>query len=167
MILMVKGIRSNRAEKAPHQTEGRVQSVSTVEKRGICSIPAQLGIAEQIGIEDERNWEYLEGLQDANIKFSLKRHLQFWKDNLDPSSFVLNVLSHGYILPLTGTPPPMYAKNNRSSLRSRKFVKGAIGELIRGGLVTESPLLQPANSIRKREVAVGHRFAPREWLRKK
>ena len=48
-----------------------------------------------------------------------------------------NVLKHGYILPLSSTPPFFYAKNNQSSLRNQDFVEDAIENLSKGGLIKE------------------------------
>ena len=39
---------------------------------------------------------------------------------------MLNVISHGYTLPLNTQPPPFFAKNNSSSLRNRDFVESEI-----------------------------------------
>ena len=86
---------------------------------------------------DHRDWEYLQGSACVNIKFSLKRHFVFWEETLRPSSFVLNVLRQGYVLPLKSTPPSFHAKNNKSSLQNGQFVAEAIGELLKGGLVLE------------------------------
>ena len=111
-------------------------SVTAVEERVTYSTSVQTGSTED-DIENRRDWEYLAGPGNVNIKHSLKRHLAFWKQNLKPSSFVLNVLSQGYILPLTAVPPKFYAENNKSSLKHREFVEGAIKDLLKGGLVAE------------------------------
>ena len=87
------------------------------------------------GTNLERNWEYLEGTSCVNIKFSLKNHLSFWENNLQPSSFVYNVLQHGYILPFNSIPPPIEVKNNKSSLRHKDFVGEALEELENQGLI--------------------------------
>ena len=50
---------------------------------------------------------------------------------------MLNVISQGYIMPFTATPPPFYAKNNRSSLQHGISVEGAINALVMGGLAVE------------------------------
>ena len=84
-----------------------------------------------------RDWEYGEGTICKGLKFSLKRNLAFWENKLNPSSFVFNVISQGYILPLKSTPPTFQAKNNKSCHEHKKFADGAIRELIEGGLVTE------------------------------
>ena len=71
------------------------------------------------------------------IKGRLKQHLDFWQYNLKASSFVLNIIEHGYILPFLNFPPPFHAKNNASSLRNRKFVDKAITDLLDKGMIEE------------------------------
>ena len=115
------------------QSEGR--SVIYAGERGTCNgrVPADTTGDDAY----QRDWEYSEETNCVNIKYSLRRHVHFWEKVLKPSSFVLNVVKHGYILPLVAEPPMFYAKNNRSSLRYRKFVEGAIGDLEKGGLIKE------------------------------
>ena len=110
------------------------QFVTTVEDWGISShfVPTNL--------EDERVWEFSEKNMDTNgIKFSLRNNIDFWKKQLKPSSFVLNVIEKGYILPFTQDPPAFYAENNRSSLRNKTFVEKAISELLENNFIVELP----------------------------
>ena len=76
----------------------------------------------------------------SSVKGRLKEHLYFWKNNLEASSFVLNIINHGYILPFSSVPPPFYAKNNLSSLKHHDFVDKAILELVGKRLVKEVSL---------------------------
>ena len=123
------------AETGGAQNEGRVQSVFYAEEKGTCSgrVPADTTGDEMY----QRDWEYSEETICVYIKHSLRRHIYFWEKVLKPSSFVLSVVKHGYILPLMAEPPKFCAKNNRSSVRYRKFVEGAIGDLEKGGLIKE------------------------------
>ena len=79
--------------------------------------------------------------QECNVKGSLRANLAFWEENLKPSSFVLNVVKHGYVLPLIGVPPIFYAKN-MSAVKHADFVSEAIESLLQKGLLEE--LLGPA-----------------------
>ena len=47
-----------------------------------------------------RHREFMGG-DPGNIKFSLRESIVFWDQGLYSSSFVLNILHHGYLLPLT------------------------------------------------------------------
>ena len=117
------------------RSEERAQFATYAVERGTCNGRAPVDTTE--GEAHQRDWEYSDKTDCINIKHSLKRHFCFWEKVLKPSSFVLNVVKHGYILPLTAVPPTFYAKNNRSSIRHKKFVEGAIGELEKGGLIKE------------------------------
>ena len=57
-------------------------------------------------------------------------------------AFCINVLEHGYVLPLTSIPTPFIAKNNQSALKYPVFVDEAIKELLKYGYIEE--LSQPA-----------------------
>ena len=70
-------------------------------------------------------------------KFSLRNNIVFWETNLNASSFVLNVLRQGYIIPFTSPPPAFYARNNGSAMRNPDFVSGAIDELLSEKFITE------------------------------
>ena len=116
-----------------------------MEKRDTSCIHALSSTVDESAVAegegDIRQWEVAEG-EDCNVKFSLKSNVEFWEEHLKPSQFVLNVIRHGYLLPLTKIPTPFYAKNNKSALRHPKFVGEAIENLLKGGLVEE--LSRPA-----------------------
>ena len=65
---------------------------------------------------DHHKFDYSQN-QNCCVKFSLRNHIDFWENHLKPSSFVLNVLRYGYLLPFTWMPTPFYAENP-------DFVKG-------------------------------------------
>ena len=93
----------------------------------------------------DKNVDGLQTCTDSNeigVKGSLKQNLSFRKESIKPSPFVLNVLEHGYVLPLTSIPPPFIAKNNQSALKYPVFVDEAIKELLKYGYIEE--LSEPA-----------------------
>ena len=93
----------------------------------------------------DKNVDGLQTCTDSNeigVKGSLNRNLIFRKESIKPSPFVLNVLEHGYVLPLTSIPPPFIAKNNQSALKYPVFVDEAIKELLKYGYIEE--LSEPA-----------------------
>ncbi len=61
----------------------------------------------------------------------------FWLNELEPSSFIQNVILHKYSLPFHTPCPPFAAKNNASSRKNYDFVVGAIDELVRKKCVIE------------------------------
>ena len=56
----------------------------------------------------------------VNVRGNLPRYLDFWK-RIGTSSFILNVIERGYMLPFVSFPEPAAFKNNRSSLSHAQF----------------------------------------------
>ena len=75
--------------------------------------------------------------EQISKKFALKRNFLFWKNYLKASSFVLNVLNNGYIIPFHYPPTKFCAKNNASALRNKQFVTDEIEKLSNKGFVAE------------------------------
>ena len=88
-----------------------------------------------------RHWVFAEG-DCGGVKFSLRSNISFWEENLNPSHFVLNVLKHGYLLPLKQKSPSYFAQNNHSALKHATFVQNTIETLLSHGFIEE--LLTPA-----------------------
>ena len=84
----------------------------------------------------DRHWDYEEG-QPPFRAGSVRRHFEFWENELKPSNFVLNVIKFGYFLPFAELPPPSIERNNKSSLRHPQFVKDSIHQLLESGCVRE------------------------------
>ena len=87
-------------------------------------------------ILDERNWDLEEG-KNVFVVGKITENIQFWRDELGASDFVLSVLEHGYFLPFTEHPPPATERNNKSSLRNGKFVEDSIEQLLLSGCIRE------------------------------
>ena len=68
---------------------------------------------------------------------NIANHIEFWRDELKASNFVLNVLKFGYYLPFTSLPPPSIEKNNQSSLRHPDFVSQSIAKLLKFKCIKE------------------------------
>ena len=112
-------------------------SVINVEKRDISSIIVLSDSGDDIEYR-QRRCEFIEG-ENCTIKYSLRDHVNFWEKCLKPSSFVLNILRHGYIVPFTQHPPRFYAENNKSAFKHSQFVGRAIEKLLTSGFVEELP----------------------------
>ena len=52
----------------------------------------------------------------ASVQGMLKAHSEFWITELDPSSFVKDIVLHGYRLPLLTVPDPIFRLNHVSVL---------------------------------------------------
>ena len=62
------------------------------------------------------------------VKDNLKNHIFFWRSRLDASSFVLDTIEKGYVIPFIDHPLSMYKGNNRSALSNAEFVNEAANE---------------------------------------
>ena len=114
--------------------------VFVVAEKGISNLGVRLNSNTDFELS-RRHWDFAEG-DGGGVKFSLRSNISFWEENLNPSYFVLNVLKHGYLLPLKQKPPSYFAQNNHSALKNATFVQNAIETLLSHGLIEE--LLTPA-----------------------
>ena len=78
-------------------------------------------------------------LECKGVKGNLKNHIFFWRSRLDASSFVLDTIEKGYVIPFIDHPPSMYKGNNRSALSNAEFVNEAVNELVSLGCVVQVP----------------------------
>ena len=52
----------------------------------------------------------------TQVKGRLRERLSFWIEELNASAFVLDVIEHGYVLPLKSEPVPFMGENQASAL---------------------------------------------------
>ena len=67
----------------------------------------------------DQDYEFESPILDTVSPFyvgSLKKNFSFWSDTLKANSFVLNVISSGYLIPFFESPPSVYLKNNCSAI---------------------------------------------------
>ena len=79
---------------------------------------------------------------NGSVQGRIAFHSQWWFNNLELSSLVLDVLESGYKIPFKSTPLPSVIKNNRSSLDNSKFVCKAINEVVlpkRSNMLLDGP----------------------------
>ena len=74
-----------------------------------------------------------------SVQGRLKSHAKFWLDELDPSSFVKEIVSQGYRIPFIRLPDPVCYRNHRSAIEHADFVQEAIQELVDLACVTQCP----------------------------
>ena len=67
-------------------------------------------------------------LECKSVNSNLKNHIFFWRSRLDASSFVLDAIEKGYVIPFIDHPPSLYKGNNRSALSNAEFVNKAVNE---------------------------------------
>ena len=105
-----------------------------MEKQDILSPHAQ----ETLNQNKSRFYEYADTkVVNDTVVGRLRKRFEFWKTVLKASSFVLNIIKHGYFLPFLSIPPSFCAKNNLSSKKHAVFVEEAINSLLLKGCVKE------------------------------
>ena len=73
----------------------------------------------------------------SNVKGRLKTHLQFWQQ-IGANSYILDVIEHGYKLPMAVSPSTKFLRNNKSALAHPHFVHEATQKLLVSGCVRET-----------------------------
>ena len=68
--------------------------------------------------------------EPLSVQGRLLEHSSFWKEELEASQFVLDIVTNGYKIPFIAYPQPMIAKNHHSALKHSKFVEDSIGDLV-------------------------------------
>ena len=66
--------------------------------------------------------------ESLSVQGRLRERSSFWKDELEASQFVLDIITNGYKLPFIAYPQPMIEKNHHSALKHSKFVEDSIGD---------------------------------------
>ena len=80
----------------------------------------------------------------VSVQGQLKQHEKFWLNELEPSAFVVGIITESYRLPFLRLPDPLFQVNHRSALENASFVCDAIDELALGRCVvkcTSCPLV--------------------------
>ena len=72
-----------------------------------------------------------EGRCYPSLQGRLRKHSQFWLQELQPSKVVADIVTEGYRLPLFSRPPPICFRNHSSARREEGFVENAVQELLR------------------------------------
>ena len=81
----------------------------------------------------DRYWEIDSG--SDNVKGRLKECIDYWSDALSASEPILQMIRHGYILPLMSKPEKWMGANHKSALLNGQFVDKAIADLLDKGCV--------------------------------
>ena len=84
-----------------------------------------------------------------NVKGSLRRHLPWWRENVN-NEYIVNVVAQGYRLPLLGIPKDSHINNNKSARDHVDFVDAELSNLLSSGviqLVDKKPTVVNALSV--------------------
>ena len=90
-------------------------------------------------LEDITTWDTYgavpPGVNYPSVQERLKQNTEFWEYELIACSFVRNIVTVGYRLPLFRAPPPVFYKNHASARQEAQFVESALHELTQTGCV--------------------------------
>ena len=67
----------------------------------------------------------------------LKEHLEFRKNEIQASEFVLDIIKHGHKPTLRSTPEPYFIPNRSSALKHKQFVNDSLKEVLSLGCINE------------------------------
>ena len=76
-------------------------------------------------------------LDPAFTQGKLHANFTFWRDTIQASDFVLDIIQNGYKILFMESPLPFSIENGSSALRRDSFVREAISELMARGCVRE------------------------------
>ena len=93
---------------------------------------------------------------EPEVKGRLAQSVEFWENTLEAPPFIIDVIKHGYSLPFREFPPSCFLSNNHSALMNPQFVRDAILELLRRGLVEEHS--SPPHCVNPLTVAEGKKL---------
>jgi hypothetical protein len=71
------------------------------------------------------------------VKGSLKRHIHWWKANIN-NSYIVDTVENGYKLPLLDIPQHVILNNNKSARDNQCFVDSEIHKLLLSGVIVQS-----------------------------
>ena len=69
----------------------------------------------------------------------MKNSIAFWQQ-IGANPEIIDVLKHGYKLPLIDVPEKSYSKNNKSALDNLDFVESSIEVLLSESCIIKTPL---------------------------
>ena len=89
----------------------------------------------------------------VSVAGRLHANFSYWKETLQASEAVLDIIRNGYGLPFTSIPQDCFIKNNKSALMHWKFVEDAIFKLLEDGCIQEAS--SPPRCVNPLSVAEG------------
>ena len=126
----------------------------------------------------QRCWEFEESripeLDSMAVKSRLRRHIEYWEEELHATQWIIDMIRNGYMLPFNVEPPAYRRGNKNTAYTNADFVRSAVVDLVKGGFVEEvteqpyvcSPVSVVENSAGKKRLVVNLRHINR-FLRKR
>ena len=107
-------------------------------------------------------WEHERASNAVSVKGSLAKNVGFWRDIIQGSLYILDIVQSGFVMPFHQEPTSCFCLTPASALANVDFVCQAIDELVADGHVIEaamqphvcSPLSVVVNSAGKKRLVV-------------
>ena len=126
--------------------------------------------------EFTRTWDYEEaGYQITDVQGRLLTSVNFWEQELQAPSPIIDWIKHGYKLPLLSLPETFEKANHKSALENTDFVSSALTDLENNHCILEvdnvphicSPLSVVTNSSGKKFLVIDLRYLNGYLLKEK
>ena len=117
-------------------------------------------------LEPIADFESENSMDQISVQGRLRAHSKFWLEELEPSSFIKEIVTQGYRIPFIRLPDPVCYRNHRSAFGHADFVEEAIKELVALSCVVQcsecpavcSPLSVVVNAHGKKRLVLDLRY---------
>ena len=132
--------------------------------------------SSELLLEFTRTWDYEEaGHQITDVQGRLLTSINFWEQELQAPSPIIDWIKHGYKLPLLSLPEPFEKANHKSALENTDFVSSTLTDLENNRCILEvdsiphicSPLSVVKNSSGKKRLVIDLRYLNGYLLKEK
>ena len=79
--------------------------------------------------------DFYEELHSPFRQGKLKENIQFWRETIQSSKFVLDIIENDYKIPFKETPLPCKFDNRSSAIRNKSFVEEEIKKVLERGCI--------------------------------
>ena len=118
---------------------GYVSSAHGNEADAVMSADVDLSGGLNVLGEESRYYEVdaSDLLSPVSVKGRLRTKIDYWREVLQASPAVLNIIESGYVLPLMSQPTPFMSKNQLSAVQDTEFVDECIDQLLNSACIKE------------------------------
>ena len=107
------------------------------ELNALVSARTEIEDPEQIHLDHSVMEKPLSTRSDVPGSIHNPIYRKFWKETLNASDFIMDIIDEGYKIPLREEPPSAFSDNNRSALNNLDFVKAELDRWCELGVIEE------------------------------
>ena len=153
-----------KSQQYPFDVKVRVIECESVMSDESVSVNDQTNLQSEDGELAPRIWEVEHAC--VSVKGRLKDNFNFWANELQATRPVLDIVQHGYYLPLLKIPDSYSSPNHKSAILNESFVDEAITELLSTQCIRfvssrphiSSPLLVVESSSGKKRLVINLKY---------